>query len=267
MARESAPGTSPRQLLGEHSQHFRLQPGGSATNLARSVNDASGLKSRIEAVRDSIQRAATRSGRRATDVTLVAVVKTVPAEVVRQALALGVTDLGENRVQEAVSHADALGRNAARWHMIGHLQRNKAARAVDLFERVHSLDGVEIARAVARHAAAAGRTMRALVEVNVGGEESKFGVAPRDLEALLEQTVALEGLAIDGLMTVAPLTERPEDARPHFARLRALRDTAARALGVALPQLSMGMSADYEVAVEEGATVVRVGTALFGARH
>ena len=109
--------------------------------------------------------------------------------------------------------------------------------------------------------------MRALVEVNVGGEESKFGVAPENLEALLEQVIALEGLAIDGLMTVAPQTERPEEARPHFARLRALRDEAARALGVALPQLSMGMSADYEVAVEEGATVVRVGTALFGARR
>ena len=230
------------------------------------MNDASGLKRRIETVRECIERAAVRSGRRATDVTLVAVVKTVPADVVRQALAEGVTDLGENRVQEAVSHADALGRNSARWHMIGHLQRNKAARAVDLFDRVHSLDGVEIARAVARHAAAAGGTMKSLVEVNVGGEESKFGVAPEALEALLEQVIALEGLASDGLMAVAPQTERPEDARPHFARRRALRDSAARALGVALPQLSMGMSADYEVAVEEGATIVRVGTALFGAR-
>jgi PLP dependent protein len=230
------------------------------------VNDASGLRSRIEAVRECIERAAARSGRSGTEVVLVAVVKTVPDDVVRQALASGVADLGENRVQETVSHVDVLGRNAARWHMIGHLQRNKAARAVELFDRVHSLDGADIARAVARHALGAGRTLRALVEVNVGGEGSKFGVAPGDLEALLEQMIALQGLAIDGLMTVAPRTERPEEARPHFARLRALRDGAERTLGVALPQLSMGMSADFEVAVEEGATIVRVGTALFGAR-
>jgi PLP dependent protein len=236
------------------------------TTLARSVNDASGLRSRIEAVRESIDRAAARAGRRGAEVVLVAVVKTVPAARVREALALGLTDLGENRVQEAEAHADTLGRSAARWHMIGHLQRNKAARAVQSFDRVQSLDGVEIARAVARHAAAAGRTLRALIEVNVGGESSKFGVAPEGLENLLEQAIALDGIAIDGLMTVAPQTERAEDARPHFARLRALRDRAARALGVALPELSMGMSADYAVAVEEGATIVRVGTALFGAR-
>lgn len=236
------------------------------TTLARSVNDASGLQSRIEAVRESIDRAAARAGRRGAEVVLVAVVKTVPAARVREALALGLTDLGENRVQEAEAHADTLGRSAARWHMIGHLQRNKAARAVQSFDRVQSLDDVEIARAVARHAAAARRTLRALIEVNVGGESSKFGVAPEGLENLLEQTIALDGIAIDGLMTVAPQTERPEEARPHFARLRALRDRAARALGVALPELSMGMSADYAVAVEEGATIVRVGTALFGAR-
>jgi pyridoxal phosphate enzyme (YggS family) len=245
---------------------FRLQGDRSVTTLARSVNDASGLRSRIEAVRQSIDRAAQRAGRRGTDVALVAVVKTVPVAMVREALALGVTDLGENRVQEAEAHADALGRHAARWHMIGHLQRNKAARAVERFDRVHSLDGVEIARVLSWHAAATGRTVRALVEVNVGGEASKFGVAPDGLEALLEQTVALPGIAIDGLMTVAPLTERPEQARQHFARLRALREAAASALGRALPELSMGMSADFEVAVEEGATIVRVGTALFGAR-
>jgi pyridoxal phosphate enzyme (YggS family) len=245
---------------------FRLQGGRQVTTLARSVNGAPGLKSRIQMVRESIDRAAARSGRGGGEVTLVAVVKTVPAEVVREALALGLTDLGENRVQEAGAHVEALGRGAARWHMIGHLQRNKAARAVELFDRVQSVDGVEVARALARHAAAAGRTLRALIEVNVGGEASKFGVAPAGLEGLLEQVLALPGLAIDGLMTVAPLTERPADARPHFARLRALRDAAAKSLGRALPELSMGMSADFEVAVEEGATIVRVGTALFGAR-
>ncbi len=198
--------------------------------------------------------------------TLVAVVKTVPVEAVREALALGITDLGENRVQEAEAHHESLGRAAGRWHMIGHLQRNKAARAVALFDRVQSVDGVEVARALARHAEKAGRTVRALIEVNVGGETSKFGVAPEGVTALLESTLPLPGLAVDGLMTVAPQTERSEEARPHFARLREVRDEAARALGRALPELSMGMSADFAVAIEEGATMVRVGTALFGAR-
>jgi len=246
---------------------FRLQGGRQVTTLARSVNGAPGLKSRIAAVRDAIDRAAARSGRGGGEVTLVAVVKTVPAAGVREALALGIADLGENRVQEAEAHVGSLGRAAARWHMIGHLQRNKAARALELFDRVHSVDGVEIARALSRHAEAAGRTVRALIEVNVGGEASKFGVVPQGLEALLEQTRALPGLAIDGLMTVAPMGGRPEDARPHFARLRALRDAAEKSLGRPLPELSMGMSADFEVAVEEGATIVRVGTALFGARN
>ena len=245
---------------------FRLQGGRSVTTLARSVNDASGLQSRIEAVRESIDRAAARSGRRGAEVTLVAVVKTVPVVVVREALALGVADLGENRVQEAEAHVETLGRAAAHWHMIGHLQRNKAARAVKLFDRVHSVDGVEVARALSRHAQAAGRTVRALIEVNVGGDASKFGVAPAGLEALLEQALGLPGVAVDGLMTVAQQTERPEQARPHFARLRELRDWAARSLGRALPELSMGMSADFAIAIEEGATMVRVGTALFGAR-
>jgi pyridoxal phosphate enzyme (YggS family) len=245
---------------------FRLQGGRPVTTLARSVNDASGLRSRIQTVRDSIDRAAMRSGRRGAEVTLVAVVKTVPAAVIREALALGVTDLGENRVQEAEAHVETLGRAAARWHMIGHLQRNKAGRAVELFDRVHSVDGVEVARALSRHAAAAGRTVRALIEVNVGGEASKFGVTPAGLDGLLEQVLALPGLAIDGLMTVAPPVERPAEARPHYARLRALREAAVKSQARALPELSMGMSADFEVAVEEGATMVRVGTALFGAR-
>ena len=128
------------------------------------------------------------------------------------------------------------------------------------------MDGPEIAGELSRHAEAAGRVMRALVEVNVGGEASKFGVPPEGVEALLEQTLGLKGLAVDGLMTVAPQAETAEAARPFFARLRALRDRAARTLGRPLPELSMGMSGDFEVAVEEGATIVRVGTALFGAR-
>jgi pyridoxal phosphate enzyme (YggS family) len=236
------------------------------TTLARSVNDASGLRSRIEAVRQRIDRAAARSGRASTDVRLVAVVKTVPIERIREALALGLTDLGESRVQEAESHIAALGRNAARWHKIGHLQRNKAARAAEWFDRIHSIDGFELARLLSRHAEAAGRVMRVLVEVNVSGEATKFGVTPDALGALVESLVALPALEIDGLMTVGPAVARAEEARSGFARLRALRDRTAGAIGRALPELSMGMSADFEVAVEEGSTMVRVGTALFGSR-
>ena len=230
------------------------------------MNDASGLKRRIDGVRESLDRAAARSGRRGSDVTLVAVVKTLPATRVREAVALGLADLGESRVQEAETHVAEVGRGAARWHMVGHLQRNKARRAVDLFDRVHSVDGPQVARELSRHAVSAGRVVRALIEVNVGGEATKFGVAPEGVEALLVATLALPGIAVDGLMTVAPQVETAAGARPFFARMRALRDEAARATGRPLPELSMGMSGDFEVAVEEGATIVRVGTALFEAR-
>ena len=236
------------------------------TTLARSVNDAPSLPGRIEAARSRIGKAAERSGRRAAAVTLVAVVKTVAEEVVREAVELGLRDLGENRVQEAERHVAAVGRGAARWHMVGHVQRNKAGRATELFDRIHSLDRVELAVALSRHAAALGRAVPALIEVNVGGEPGKFGVAPEGLEALLAQVIALPGLRVDGLMTVGPPVERAESARAGFARLRALRDRAERALGLALPELSMGMSGDFEVAVEEGSTLVRVGAALFGPR-
>ena len=198
---------------------------------------------------------------------LVGVVKTLPADVVRQAVAAGLLDLGENRVQEAESHVAAVGRRAGRWHMIGHLQRNKTGRAVELFDRIHGVDSVELAEALSRRAAAAGRRMPVLVEVNVSGEVTKFGAAPGGLAGLLEHVAGLPGLALDGLMTVGTPVARSEDARPGFARLRELRDRGERSLGRRLPELSMGMSGDYEVAVEEGATMVRVGTALFGPRE
>jgi hypothetical protein len=224
------------------------------------------LGQRLDEVRGRIGAAAARSGRRADAVLLVAVTKTVGVELVREAVALGLADLGENRIQEAQAKITAVGRDRARWHLIGHLQRNKAGRAVGLFDRVHSVDDAELAESLSRHAAAAGQMLPVLVEVNVSGEASKFGVAPAELEPLLERVAALPGLGLDGLMTVGRLAERPEDARPGFARLRALRDDAERRLGLGLPELSMGMSGDYEVAVEEGSTMVRVGTALFGER-
>ncbi len=224
------------------------------------------LASNLAAVRDRIASAERRSGRPAGAVTLIGVVKTVPAETIAAALALGLADLGENRVQEAEGHQREVGRGAARWHMVGHLQRNKAARALELFDLVHGVDDAELASALDRRARAAGRVAGVLIEVNVSGEASKFGVAPGGLVELAERVAAREGLDLRGLMTVGAPVARPEDARPGFARLRALRDELAPRLGRRLPELSMGMSGDYEVAVEEGATMVRVGTAIFGAR-
>jgi len=228
--------------------------------------DEGTLRHRLDEIRGRIAAAAARSGRSAGRVTLVGVTKTVAVEVVRAAVALGLTDLGESRVQEAQSKILAVGRDRARWHLIGHLQRNKAARAVELFDRVHGVDDADLAGALSRHAASSGRSLPVLAEVNVSGEASKFGVAPEGLEPLLERIAALPGLRLDGLMTVGAAVEHAEAARAGFARLRALRDRAEQRLGQELPELSMGMSGDFEVAVEEGSTMVRVGSALFGAR-
>jgi len=224
------------------------------------------IRGRLDEVRSRIARAAERAGRDPGSVVLVGVVKTVPEPDIREALGLGLEDLGENRVQEAAAHVEAIGRTAARWHMVGHLQRNKAARAVELFDRVHGLDSMSLAEALSQRAEAAGRRLRVLIEVNVSGETSKFGAAPGEALELIALAAKLPGLALEGLMTVGPPVASPEQARPGFASLRALRDRGERMLGLRLPELSMGMSSDFEVAVEEGATLVRVGTALFGAR-
>ena len=224
------------------------------------------LKDRIDQVRARIHAAESRSGRPPGAVTLIGVVKTVAADTVARAVGHGLLDLGENRVQEAEEKIAVVGRRSARWHMIGHLQRNKAGRAVELFDRVQGVDDAELARALSRRAMAAEVSLPVLVEVNVSGEATKFGVAPEELERLLEAVAVLPGLVLDGLMTVGAPVERAEDARAGFARLRGLCERAAERLGLALPQLSMGMSGDYEVAVEEGSTMVRVGTAIFGAR-
>jgi len=238
------------------------------STLPRSVKpDLSHFRERLAEIRGRMGRAAVRSGRPEAAVTLIAVTKTVPAEVVAAALGGGLTDLGENRVQEAESKVASVGRHGARWHLIGHLQSNKAAKAVRLFDRIHSVDSPGIAEALSRHAIAAGLRLPVMIEVNVSGEATKFGVRPEDLGALAERVAGLEGLELDGLMTVGAPVDAAEEARPGFARLRALRDEAARRLGRPLAELSMGMSGDYEVAVEEGSTMVRVGTALFGPRQ
>ena len=245
---------------------FRLPRVGLATNLARSVNAAdTELRSRLEEIRRRIARAAAGSKRDPGAVTLVGVVKTVPPEVVRSAKDAGLQDLGENRVQEAELKVPAVG-GGARWHLVGHLQRNKAARAASLFDRVHSVDGLELASSLSRHAVAAGKTIRTLVQVNVSGEASKHGVEPAALFELVERVVVMPGLALDGLMSIGPLEGGAEAARASFVETRRLRDAAEQKLGIALPELSMGMSADFEAAIEEGSTLVRIGAALFGPR-
>ena len=243
-------------------------PEGSRTNLPRPVNvDRTQLQARISQVRDRLATAEERSGRPTGSVTLIAVIKTLPSETIAAAVQLGLTDLGENRVQEAELHQQAVARGAATWHMIGHLQRNKAGKALSLFDLVHGVDNLELAGALARRATELGRRAKVLIEVNVSGEASKFGTIPDELPALLEQVMTLESLEVQGLMTVGAPVETSELARPGFVRLRKLRDSVERRLGVSLPVLSMGMSGDYEVAVEEGATMVRVGTAIFGSRQ
>jgi pyridoxal phosphate enzyme (YggS family) len=227
--------------------------------------DPASLARRLADVRGRIEAAERRSGRSPGGVTLIGVVKTQAPKTIAVAVEMGLRELGENRVQEAEQHQRVVPRDAARWHMIGHLQRNKAARALQLFDQVHGIDDAALGHAVARHAAAAGRVVPVLVEVNVSGEGSKFGVAPDGLPALLEELAAVESLDLRGLMTVgAPVA--PDEARAGFAMLRALREDGERRLGRKLPELSMGMSGDFEVAIEEGATLVRVGTAIFGER-
>ncbi len=228
------------------------------------------IADRVAAVRERIARAALRASRPPESVTLVAVSKTFPAEAVRSAFAAGLREFGENRVQEAepkIASLAELSAGGLRWHLVGHLQTNKARRAAGLFEVVHSLDSPELGRRLARAAQEAGRTLHALVQVDLAGEQTKFGVEEERLPSLLEELRYLPGLRVEGLMLLPPFFEDPQRARPFFVRLRAARDRAAAAGLLAGRELSMGMSHDLEVAVEEGATVVRVGTAIFGERR
>ena len=226
----------------------------------------------IAAVRDRIAETARRRGRRPEDIALMAVTKTHPPERIREAHTAGLRLFGENRVQEFAGKAAALADLAgAEWHMIGHLQTNKAGKAAELFGAVDSVDSVKLAEKLDAAARSMGKKLRVLIEVNVGGEAAKSGVAPdsRELEELLLAAPRFEALEFRGLMTVPPFTDDPEGARPYFRKLRELRDAiAARRLpAVGLDVLSMGMSHDFEVAIEEGSTCVRVGTAIFGERQ
>ncbi|MBM3469509.1 MAG: YggS family pyridoxal phosphate-dependent enzyme [Armatimonadetes bacterium] len=225
-----------------------------------------GIEERYRAVVERIARAAERAGRDPASVTLIGVTKGVGAARVREAVAAGLGDLGENRVQEAVPKIEAVG-PGPRWHLVGHLQRNKARLAVGWFQVIHSLDGLRIAEAVDRAAGEAGRRIRVLVEVNVAGEVTKHGLAPGAAVDLVGRLRSCRSLDPIGLMTVAPLASDPETVRPVFRELRALRDSLrAGVAGEGFCHLSMGMSGDFEVAIEEGATMVRIGRALFGDR-
>ncbi len=225
------------------------------------------VKDRIERVRQRMAEAAGRVGRNPEDVELVAVTKTVPVARIREVIDAGVTLLGENRVQEASDKIALLRSFPVTWHLIGHLQTNKSRPAAELFELIHSLDSVKLAAALDRHGAALQKQVRVLVEINLGGEPSKTGLLEPDLVPLLESCRQFTHLAIEGLMAIPPYRRNPEDVRPFFRRLRLLRDEAAKACpDYPLRHLSMGMSHDYEIAIEEGATLVRVGTAIFEAR-
>ena len=233
-----------------------------------------GPAARLASVRARIARAAARAGRQPDEITLVGVAKRQPAEAVAAAAAAGLAHVGESFVQEAREKiprvAALLGRGAAPlcWHFVGRLQTNKARLAAALFDTVESLDRAELALALDRHAAARGRVLDVLIQLNVSGEAQKGGADARDLHELAAAVRACANLRLRGLMTVPAASPDPETVRPAFARLRELRDALCRAApGLTLPELSMGMSADLEVAIEEGATIVRVGTALFGPRE
>ncbi len=223
----------------------------------------------LNSVQQRIAEAAQRVGRDPDTVHLVAVSKQVPVERIRQAQQEGWKVFGENKVQEAVSKMEELGTKDIQWHFIGHLQKNKVKYIAGLFERVHSVDSLELARKIHQHSVDNGVVTSILVQVNVSGEASKSGIHPNGLEPLLSGAATLSGISVKGLMTIPPFDPDVEKSRPFFVQLRDLRDRMKLKgfEGVSLDELSMGMSHDFEVAVEEGATWVRVGTALFGDRE
>ena len=226
------------------------------------------IRENLRAVRDGIGRAAARTGRDPSEVRLIVVTKTFDAATVRDAIGAGAADIGENYVQEAKAKIEAVGRGAARWHFIGGLQKNKAKYVVRLFDLVHSVDGLELAAEIDRRAAADGRVMDILIQVDISREAQKSGVMEEDLVDVVRTIAPLPHIAVTGLMGMPPFGREPEASRPYFRRMKQLFEELA-SLGIPrvdMRELSMGMSNDFEVAVEEGATMVRVGTAIFGQR-
>jgi PLP dependent protein len=227
------------------------------------------IADRVAAVRERIARAAARAGRRPDEITLVAVSKTFPPEAVREAFEAGLRDFGENKVQEAEGKVAALAEERAaglRWHLVGHLQSNKARKAIPLFDLIHSVDSAALGSKLEHLGAELQKRVRALVQVDLAGEASKSGLPERELFPALETLRGLKAVSVDGLMILPPFENDPERSRPFFRRLRELRDEAQRQSLLRAGELSMGMSHDFEVAIEEGASIVRVGTAIFGER-
>jgi pyridoxal phosphate enzyme (YggS family) len=227
------------------------------------------LAENIAKVRERIAAACARAGRRPEEVRVIAISKTFPAELIRQAYEAGLRDFGENRVQEAAGKRPALSDLTATWHLVGHLQSNKAKPARELFQWIHSVDSLRLAEKLDKVAESRGERLPVLLEVNLAGEVAKTGTEPSAVAALAEELSRLDTLELRGLMVIPPFLEEPEMVRPYFRRLRELaKEVAARDLpNVSVQELSMGMSHDFEVAIEEGATMVRIGTAIFGPRE
>jgi len=225
------------------------------------------LAERLEAVNARIRRAAEHSGRDPDSITLVGVTKFVPPDAIEEAISCGLHHVGENRGQEALKKHSAVHGEAC-WHMVGHLQRNKVRRALDIFDVVESVDSERLAVALSDEAGRRGTVVDVLIEVNTSGETTKFGLAPDDVARFIRTAFPLPGLRLRGLMTVGPLVEDPEQARASFRMLRRLAEAAAGSVtgDDVMEELSMGMTADFEVAIEEGSTIVRIGTAIFGLR-
>ncbi len=226
------------------------------------------ISENLKRVLERIARAAERAGRQARDVTLVAVSKTKPVEAIGEAVEAGVRVLGENRVQEAETKVDNVT-DAVEWHLVGHLQRNKVKSALRMFELIHSVDSLRLAKEIGKRAVQAGISARTLVQVNTSGAESQFGAAPHAAVDLVGRISEVEGVGVEGLMTIGLFLPEPEAVRPCFVQLRELGEEieSARIPGVSMTHLSMGMTGDFEVAIEEGATMVRVGSAVFGSRQ
>ena len=224
----------------------------------------------LKLVHDNIIHSAAKAGRNPDLIKLIAVSKTVDIQSIKEAIRAGVTRLGENRVQEAREKITELRSQSSdlgiEWHLIGSLQRNKAKTAVQLFDLIHSVDSVSLADELNRHAGILGKTQRILVQVKLAEEQTKHGADEADIMALLDKIMELDNIALQGLMTIPPFFDDPEDARPYFKRLRDIADTAIKK-GYPVKELSMGMSNDYQVAIEEGATMIRVGTFIFGERN
>ena len=227
------------------------------------------IRENLLRVQEQIAAAANRAQRKPDEITLIGVSKTHPAEAIQEAFAAGLRNFGENRVQEWEGKRSPVANLGATWHLIGHLQSNKAGRAAKLFHSIDSVDDFALAQRLARASSEFlfGKRLRVLIEVHLGGEESKSGVAEAELPRLAEKIKALPELELAGLMCIPPFLDNADEVRPYFAHLRELRDQLQTRLGQPLPVLSMGMSHDFEVAILEGATEVRIGTAIFGARQ